>query len=117
MYCKKCGKKLKDDEKYCYYCGQGKEDIVLTGDRSKDGVAQTDYRSLGRLCIIISVFFPIIGLIMSIIYLSTMKNNNKLGGKEEGKKRFIISIIISLAWIVIPMLIGIVRLIISAIKG
>lgn len=117
MYCKKCGREIKDNKEYCIYCGQGKEDIVLTGDRSKDAVAQTDYRSIGGLCIIISIFLPLIGLIMSIIYLSTMKNNNKLGGKEEGKKRFIISIIISLAWIVIPMLIGIVRLIISAIKG
>jgi len=117
MYCKKCGKKIDESKTFCIYCGQDRDDIVLTGDRSKDSAAQTDYRTIGGLCIIISILLPLIGLIMSIIYLSTMKNNNKLGGKEEGKKRFIISIIISLAWIVIPMLIGIVRLIISAIKG
>lgn len=117
MYCKKCGKKIDESKTFCIYCGQDKDDIVLTGDRSKDAAAQTDYRTLGGLCIIISIFLPLIGLIMSIIYLSTMKNNDKMGRKEEGKKRFIISIIISLAWIVIPMLIGIVRLIISAIKG
>ena len=50
---------------------------------------------------------------MSIIYLCTMKNNKTMGNKEVGKKRFIISICISLAWIVIPMLIGIVKLIIK----
>ena len=117
MYCKKCGKELKEDKTFCVYCGQDRDDIVLTGDERKDAAAQTDYRTIGGLCIIISILLPPIGLIMSIIYLCTMKNNKTMGRKEEGKKRFIISIIISLAWIVIPMLIGIVRLIISAIKG
>lgn len=117
MYCKKCGRKMDDDKSFCNYCGQDKEDIVLTGDASKDSAAKTDYRTLGGLCIIISIFLPPIGLIMSIIYLSTMKKNTTMGNKEAGKKRFIISIIISLAWIIIPMLIGIVRLIISAIAG
>jgi len=113
MFCRKCGRKLKNNEEYCLYCGQGKEDIVLTGDEKKDAVAKIDYRSIGGLCIIISIILPPIGLIMSIIYLSTMKNNKTLERKEEGKKRFIISIIISLAWIIIPILIGIIRLIIS----
>ena len=117
MVCKKCNKEFEDGQTFCPYCGQDQNDIVLTGDRSKDAAAQTDYRTIGGLCIIISILLPPIGLIMSIIYLSTMKNNDKMGRKEEGKKRFIISIIISLAWIVIPMLIGIVRLIISALMG
>lgn len=113
MYCRKCGKKIKDDKIYCDYCGQGKEDIVLTGDEKKDAVAQTDYGTIGALCIIISIIIPPIGLIMSLIYLGTMKNNKTMENKEKGKKRFIISIIISIAWFLIPMLIGIGRLLIS----
>ena len=113
MNCKKCGKKLEDGKTFCPYCGQDQEDVVLTGDEKKDAVAKTDYRSIGGLCIIISIILPVIGLLMSIIYLCTMKNNKTMGNKEVGKKRFIISICISLAWIVIPMLIGIVKLIIK----
>ena len=117
MNCKKCGKKLKDGATYCPYCGQGKDDIVLTGDKNKDAAAQIDYESIGGLCIVISLILPPIGLIMSIIYLSTMGNNKTMGGKEKGKKRLIISIFISIAWIIIPTLIGFVRLIISTIMG
>ena len=113
MYCKKCGKELKDDKTYCIYCGQGKDDIVLTGDEKKDAVAQIDYGTIGGMCIIISCILPPIGLIMAIIYRCTMKNNKTMENKEKGKKRFIISILISLAWIVIPMLIGIFKLIIA----
>lgn len=116
MYCRKCGKKINDDKEFCNYCGQGKDDIVLTGDEKKDAAAQTDYGTIGGMCIIISVILPLIGLIMSIIYLCTMKNNTTMGNKEKGKKRFIISIIISATWIVIPMLIGIVRMIFSLFK-
>ena len=107
---------MKDGKTYCEYCGQGKEDIVLTGDEKKDAARQTDYRTIGGMCIIISCILPVIGLIMSIIYLATMKNNTTMDNKEEGKKRFIISIAISLAWVLIPMLIGIVSLILVALK-
>lgn len=113
MYCRKCGKKISDDKTYCEYCGQGKEDIILTGDEKKDAVAQMDYGTIGGMCIIISCILPPIGLIMSIIYLCTMKNNKTMENKEKGKKRFIISIFISLAWIIIPMFIGICKLVFS----
>lgn len=116
MYCKKCGRKFKEDKNYCSYCGQGQEDIVLTGDEKKDAVAQTNYKTIGGVCIIISCILPLIGFLMSIIYLCTMKNNTTMDGKEEGKKRFIISIIISVAWLVVPVLIGIGKLIISSFK-
>ena len=116
MYCRKCGKKIKDDKTYCEYCGQGKEDIVLTGDTKKDAAAQTDYATIGGMCIIISIILPPVGFIMSIIYLCTMKNNKTMGNKELGKKRFIISIIISAAWVVIPMLMGIFSLILAIFK-
>ncbi len=113
MYCRKCGRELADDTKYCLYCGQGKEDIVLTGDEKKDAAAQMDYGTIGGMCIIISCILPPIGLIMAIIYLCTMGSNKTMENKEKGKKRFIISILISLAWIVIPMIFSIGSLIIS----
>ncbi len=116
MYCKKCGRKMKDGKTYCEYCGQGKDDKVLTGDKKKDAVAQTDYGSIGAMCIIMSIFFPVIGLVMSIIYLSTMHRNKTTGNKELGKKRFIISIIIAASWSVIPILIGLLSLIGMALK-
>ena len=115
MYCRKCGKKMNNKE-FCEYCGQGKEDIVLTGDEKKDAAAQVDYRTIGGMCIIISVILPPIGLIMSIIYLCTMKNNTTTANKEVGKRRLIISIIISALWSVLSMIFGIIKLIISALK-
>jgi uncharacterized membrane protein YvbJ len=119
MYCRKCGKKLEDDKTFCLYCGQGKEDIVLTGDEKKDAAAQTDYGTIGAMCIIMACI-PIttwIALIMSIIYLATMRRNTTTGNKELGKKRFIISIIITAAWGVVPMLLGILSLILAALRS
>ena len=113
MYCKKCGKELENGKTYCIYCGQGKDDIVLTGDEKKDAATQMDYGSIGAMCIVISIILPPIGLIMAIIYLCTMNSNKTMENKEKGKKRLIISIFISIAWIIIPMLIGIFNLIIS----
>lgn len=119
MYCRKCGKKLDDNNTYCVYCGQGKADIVPTGDAKKDAAAQMDYGSIGAMCIVMSCI-PMttwIAIILSIIYLSTMKNNKKMGNKELGRKRFIISIIISAAWGVVPMLFGILSLILAALRS
>ena len=118
MYCRKCGKKIKDDKTYCEYCGQGKKDIVPTGDAKKDAAAQMDYGSIGAMCIVMACI-PMttwIALIMSIIYLCTMRKNETMGNKELGRKRFIISIIITAAWGVIPMLFGILSLILAALK-
>lgn len=118
MYCRKCGKRIKDDKTYCEYCGQGKEDIVLTGDEKKDAAAQTDYGTIGAMCIIMACI-PMttwIALIMSIIYLCTMRRNTTTGNKELGRKRLIIAIIITAAWGVIPVLFGIFSLILAALK-
>ena len=57
-----------------------------------------------------------IALIMSIIYLCTMKNNKTTGNKEIGRKRLIISIIITAAWGVLPMFFGILSIILAALK-
>ena len=80
--------------------------------------AQIDYGSIGAMCIILSCI-PItswIGLLMSIIYLATMRKNTTTGNKEVGKKRFIISIIITAAWGIIPMLFGLLSLLLAALK-
>jgi hypothetical protein len=45
-----------------------------------------------------------------------MKNNTTTANKEVGKRRLIISIIISSLWAVLPMIFGIIKLIISALK-
>jgi len=119
MYCRKCGKKIKDDQTYCMYCGQGKEDIVLSGDPKKDAAAQMDYGSIGAMCIVMACI-PMttwIALIMSIIYLSTMRRNTTTGNKELGRKRLIIAIIITASWGVLPMLLGILSLILAFIKS
>ena len=115
MYCKKCGRKLKDEKTYCTYCGQGREEDVPISEeeKKKNPAANVNYKSIGVLCIILSVFIPIIGLILAIIYLATMKNNKDMEEKENGKRLLIVSIIIALAWILIPMIIGIGSLIMS----
>ena len=80
MYCKKCGRKLKDEKTYCTYCGQGREEDVPISEeeKKKNPAANVNYKSIGVLCIILSVFIPIIGLILAIIYLATMKNNKDM---------------------------------------
>lgn len=118
MYCRKCGKKTKDDKLYCEYCGQSKEENVpITEEEKKANPAlNANYKSIGTMCLVLSLFVPIIGFILSIIYLCNMKNNKDMEEKETGKRLFIISIIISVAWFLFPVFMGLGALLVALFK-
>ena len=113
MYCKKCGKKFDDEKTYCPYCGQNREERVPISEeeKEKNPALNVNYKSIGIVCIVLAFVFPIASFIMSIIYLSTMKKNEEMEEKEAGKRLLIVSLIISIAWVAIPMLIGLGKLI------
>ena len=62
MYCKKCGKELDDEAKFCPYCGTSTRD-------EKENAQNGDARSagFGILCF----FLPIVGLILYIVWKDT----------------------------------------------
>ena len=97
MYCSKCGVVNKNNNKYCYNCGN-KLDI-------KRSVTSSGYKEtslvLGIICLISSLFFSIIGFIPGIISL-VYSNKYK---KESGNygSGFVLSII--------GMIIGIIEVI------
>lgn len=72
MYCKKCGKELDDEAKFCPYCGTSTRDEkenAQNGDASSAG--------LGILCF----FLPIAGLILYIVWKDTYPLKAKSCGK------------------------------------
>lgn len=72
MYCKKCGKELDDEAKFCPYCGTSTRD-------EKENAQNGDARSagLGILCF----FLPIVGLILYIVWKDTYPLKAKSCGK------------------------------------
>ena len=86
MYCKKCGMEIEDGTKYCPYCGetQGAQDEVMND--YKPVVDMTGNKWWG----VLGFLFPIVGLILFIVW----KNEQPLNAKYAGKGA-LISVIIS----------------------
>lgn len=77
MFCKKCGKEIKEEDKFCPYCGQDvskpvEEEIKKEVKKSESAVG---WGFLG-------FFIPIAGLILFIIWNSDLENKAK--GKAAG---------------------------------
>jgi len=110
MFCKKCGKEIKDDTIYCPNCG---EKVGSTYDRDSVEHPYTDhevhpngsqvysnssgnktYDNFAIAGFVLSFFIPILGLIFSCIAYSNIKktgNGSKAGLAQAG---IIISVIV-----------------------
>jgi len=70
-YCSKCGKELNDETEYCPYCGAEQYAAV---SRPSEETAQNESSTLGVLSIVFGALGGLLGLVLSIIGLSTYKN-------------------------------------------
>ncbi len=66
MYCRNCGKEIHDEAVICVHCG------VATGKNSNVLNGTSDNPASGGL-IALSVLFPLVGLIIGIVFQSTGK--------------------------------------------
>lgn len=97
MFCKKCGKEIKDGELFCPSCGHKVgEDVkeVSSNNGSKFGWG------------LLGFFIPLAGLILFIVWFNDAEN--KLKGKAAGIGALIStcsSLLISVIWYVIRIII------------
>lgn len=73
MFCKKCGKEIKEEDKFCPYCGQDIEKPVVE-NKTKANKKSSNF-GWGLLGFLI----PIVGLILFIVW------NNDLENKPKGR--------------------------------
>ena len=73
MYCKKCGKEINDEAVICPYCG------CATDNMNKRRTAPDDAPGFGWG--VLGFFFPIVGLILYLVW----KSDYPLRAKSAGK--------------------------------
>ena len=105
MYCRKCGKKNDDKKTYCIYCGQKLDEEIKKEIDVESSKGEVNYRSIATVSLILSIMIPLAGLILSIVYLVSMKKSEDTLENESAKKIFIISLVISIVWISFPFII------------
>ena len=108
MYCYKCGKELKDGNKFCEYCGaqvysaenpaapRTAEILTPATTSGSNPNASNGFAIAGLIC---SFLFSLLGLIFGIIGLSKAKTIGK------GKVMSIIAIIVSCLMFVLNIII------------
>ena len=104
MFCTSCGKSLSEDAKFCPHCGAQ----ISGGASSFSGVVQQpvaptdtcvqDAPSTGFL--VLSFFFPLVGLILYLVWRETLPLRAKSAGKGA-----LIGVIVSAALTVILIIV------------
>lgn len=79
-YCQKCGKALDDEAVVCVNCGCAASPGF--------GQREPDVETSGLL-IVLSVLFPIVGIIVGVIYMQSNNENGKKAGKTYLKAALI----------------------------
>ncbi len=92
MYCRNCGQQLNDDVIYCPYCG--------TNTAAVHPAVVEDAPNAGFT--VLGFFFPLVGLILYLVYESTQPKRAKSAGKG--------AIIAVITWaamaVIIPLIIA-----------
>jgi len=78
MFCSKCGKAIPDDSVFCPECGAslGKEQASLS---SSSGEEVSSALNIGIIAA--SLFIPLVGFIMGIIYMNDKNPKKQKAGK------------------------------------
>ena len=101
-YCTKCGKKLKNEDIFCGYCGNQMIDETEDGEKvvtvsKTNGLAVAGFVvSLASLLISFWGITPVVGIILSAVALSQIKKTN-----ESGKGFALAGLIIGIIEIII----------------
>lgn len=97
MYCRKCGKKLKDKSRYCEYCGAKVNDEIEQMDASAKAGAGTNRRWIRIVMVLCVIICAIIGIGIFVFALPKKRTPDAVadtsqpvdrvaaGNSEEGK--------------------------------
>lgn len=108
MYCKNCGKKLKENEEYCSNCGQGKNEPVTKTVSASNTKVKNKNASLsvgfGIGCIVASFFISVLCIpfgIVSIVYFMKAKKEGETNpvGLMLSIVGMVIGVLILIFWI------------------
>lgn len=102
MYCKKCGNKLNEDEKYCKNCGQDKDAPVKLEVKKANNNAKIS-NTFGVASLIVGFFLSILSLPLGIIgivyYFKNKKEaNEKCYGLAFSIAGIVVGIITCILW-------------------
>ena len=79
MYCRYCGKQIEEDARFCPYCGSAKQEERQAPPPQQRNVDLNDAPSGGFA--VLGVFFPVVGLILFLVWQDTMPQGAKSCGK------------------------------------
>ena len=74
MFCGNCGNELKNEDKFCPYCGKQNPLYVETNAKEKNNTINKTTAIIG---LVFSLIFPIVGLIIGIIGWSSFSGESK----------------------------------------
>lgn len=104
-YCSKCGSPLSDDDRFCGVCGNSTEYTEhKTTEPSKKVEEKEEHANAGLK--VVSFLFPIVGLILYLVWM----DEHKTKAKECGKMALIsvcIGVGLSLLSVVLVIVLGI----------
>ncbi|MBR1747340.1 MAG: zinc ribbon domain-containing protein [Clostridia bacterium] len=118
MYCRKCGRQLSQTDKYCPNCGEPVEDLFGYNQDGNGNNQNGGYQNGGNASSydsgsagwgVLGFFFPIIGLILFLVW----KDSKPLSAKMAGKGAligFIVSVVTSIISVVLSIVSGVALL-------
>lgn len=85
MYCKHCGSRLSDDAIFCHNCGASTSSDDRQPQQNQQPLYQNAPQTVGSNTLaivgfILAMFFPIVGLVCSILGYIKSKNGAPYGG-------------------------------------
>lgn len=79
MYCRYCGKQIEEDARFCPYCGSALQEERQAPPPQQRYVDPNDAPSGGFA--VLGFFFPVVGLILFLVWQDTMPRRAKSCGK------------------------------------
>lgn len=79
MYCRYCGKQIEEDARFCPYCGSAQQEERQAPPPQQRCVDPNDAPSGGFA--VLGFFFPVVGLILFLVWQDTMPQRAKSCGK------------------------------------
>ena len=79
MYCRYCGKQIEEDARFCPYCGSDQQEERQAPPPQQRYVDPNDAPSGGFA--VLGFFFPVVGLILFLVWQDTMPQRAKSCGK------------------------------------
>ena len=79
MYCRYCGKQIEEDARFCPYCGSAQQEERQAPPPQQRYVDPNDAPSGGFA--VLGFFFPVVGLILFLVWQDTMPHRAKSCGK------------------------------------